>query len=198
LARLVEKAGQKLHSHDCSPSVQVQLAVLAFCAKQAVAVPPLEVQGADFVNPKTGNRFQIVGVAYQPGGSSGYSPGSDPLSDNDSCLRDAALMQRLGVNAIRVYNVDPKVNHDYCMSIFNAAGIYVALDVNSPLPNEALNNVVPWTTYDKDYLARTFGVVEAFKNFPNTLLFFAGNEVISDVATGAIVPAYIRVCAQRE
>lgn len=40
-------------------------------------------------------------------------------------MRDAALMQRLGVNAIRVYNVDPTISHDVCMSIFNAAGIYV-------------------------------------------------------------------------
>jgi hypothetical protein len=37
-------------------------------------------------------------VAYQPGGSSGYKPdsGIDPLSDAAVCLRDAALMQRLG------------------------------------------------------------------------------------------------------
>jgi len=27
---------------------------------------------------------------------------------------------KLGVNAIRVYNVDPDLNHDMCASIFNA------------------------------------------------------------------------------
>lgn len=81
-----------------------------------------------------------MGVAYQPGGSSGYNPASgvDPLSDGNVCLRDAALMQRLGrfntlrglgvalnntgVNAIRVYNVDPDLNHDLCASIFNEVG----------------------------------------------------------------------------
>lgn len=80
------------------------------------------IKGPDFVNSVTGNRLQIVGVAYQPGGSSGYNPASgiDPLSDGSVCLRDAALMQRLGVNAIRVYNVDPDLNHDMCASIFNA------------------------------------------------------------------------------
>jgi hypothetical protein len=63
----------------------------------------------------------MLGVAYQPGGQSGYNPGSgiDPLSDASVCLRDAALMQRLGVNSIRVYNVDPDLNHDECASIFN-------------------------------------------------------------------------------
>ena len=70
--------------------------VLALCASLVLAAPSLEIQGSDFVNAKTGKRFQVVGVAYQPAGSSGYNPGSDPLSDGDICLRDAALMQRLG------------------------------------------------------------------------------------------------------
>lgn len=94
------------------------------------------IKGPDFVNSVTGNRLQIVGVAYQPGGSSGYNPGSgvDPLSDGAVCLRDAALMQRLGVNAIRVYNVDPDLNHDMCASIFNAvcsfsAEIWASTDI---------------------------------------------------------------------
>lgn len=117
----------------------------------------------------------------------------DPLSNGTSCLRDAALMQRLGVNAIRVYNVDPNLNHDMCMSIFNTVGIYVALDVNSPLPGESINRDEPWTTYTTSYLNRTFGVVEAFKNFPNTLLFFAGNEVINDNPTGGLDGPYMRV-----
>lgn len=85
-------------------------------------MPAIDVQGSFFVNKDTGARYQIVGVAYQPGGSAGYNPGSgvDPLSNKDECLRDAALMQILGVNAIRVYNIDPDVNHDECASIFNA------------------------------------------------------------------------------
>ena len=50
---------------------------------------------------------------YQPGGSAGFIAGSgvDPLSNGTLCLRDAALMQRLGVNTIRVYNLDPFLNH---------------------------------------------------------------------------------------
>ncbi|KAL6400685.1 hypothetical protein AUP68_16399 [Ilyonectria robusta] len=95
---------------------------MALAATVVSAVTPLEIQGADFVNPKTGNKFQIVGMAYQPGGSAGYDPetGKDPLSHKDQCMRDAALMQILGINAIRVYNLDPDINHDECASIFNA------------------------------------------------------------------------------
>lgn len=91
-------------------------------ASLAAAVPAVEVKGSYFVNNATGDRYQIVGVAYQPGGSAGYSPttGMDPLSNKDLCLRDAAIMQNLGVNALRVYNVDPDLNHDDCASILNA------------------------------------------------------------------------------
>ncbi|KAI1659139.1 glycoside hydrolase family 72 protein [Daldinia decipiens] len=163
-------------------------------ATLAAAVTPLEVQGQQFVNSKTGNAFQIVGMAYQIGGSAGYDPshGKDPLSNGDICKRDAALMQSLGVNAIRVYNLDPNLNHDECASVFNAAGMYMIIDVNSPLAGESLNSGAPWESYYAAYLNRTFAVVEAFKSYPNTLGFFSGNEVIDSVKTGATVPPYVR------
>lgn len=65
------------------------------------------------------------------------------------------------------------------------------LDVNSPLPNQSLDRSAPWDSYNYDYLNRVFQVVEAFMNFPNTLGFFSGNEVINQDAV-AQVPAYIR------
>lgn len=102
---------------------------MALAATIVGAVPSLEVRGTDFVNPTSGNKFQIVGVAYQPGGSAGYNPkeGKDPLSHGDTCLRDAALMQVMGVNTIRVYNLDPNINHDECASIFNAVSASCAM-----------------------------------------------------------------------
>ena len=171
---------------------QTHSLLLALSATIATAVKPLVVKNNYFVNPDTGNRFQIAGVAYQPGGSSGFNAGNDPLSNKDQCLRDAALMQLLGVNAIRVYNLDPDINHDDCASIFNAAGMYMLLDVNSPLVGGSLNSGAPWESYYAAYLNRTFAVVEAFKSYPNTLAFFSGNEVISNVATGGTVPPYVR------
>lgn len=67
------------------------------------------------------------------------------------------------------------------------------IDVNSPLIGESIDRSAPWTTYDVSYLERTFAVVEAFKDYPNTLLFFAGNEVINDDDTGKTVGPYMRV-----
>ncbi|PNY26112.1 1,3-beta-glucanosyltransferase [Tolypocladium capitatum] len=172
----------------------IQSALVALAATIVGAVPSLEVQGTEFVNPASGNKFQIVGVAYQPGGSAGYNPnaGKDPLSNADTCLRDAALMQVMGVNTIRVYNLDPNINHDECASIFNAAGIYMIIDVNSPLVGEAITSFQPWTSYYMAYLNHTFSVVEAFSNYPNTLLYFSGNEVINDLPSAKDVPPYLR------
>lgn len=173
------------------PSYAKLFAAACGLASTAAAVNPVVVQGKDFVDTVTGDRFQIVGVDYQPGGSSGFDGTSDPLSDKDACLRDAAILQYLGVNTVRVYNLAPSANHDECASIFNAAGIYMILDVNSPLENGSLNRGAPWESYNPIYMAQVFGVIEAFKNYPNTAGFFSGNEVINEDSV-ELVPNYIR------
>ncbi|DAA74489.1 TPA_exp: 1,3-beta-glucanosyltransferase [Trichophyton benhamiae CBS 112371] len=169
------------------------LASLCGLLSAVAAVTPIEVKGSQFVNPKTSTRFQMIGVDYQPGGSSGYKPdsGKDPLSNADDCLRDAILLQRLGVNTIRIYNLNPTLNHDECVSIFNAAGIYLLLDVSTPEYGEYLNRAEPASSYNKQFLARLFSMVEAFKDYPNLLGFFGGNEIINEDAAKN-VPAYIR------
>lgn len=100
-------------------------------------------------------------------------------------------MQRAGINTVRIYNLDPSIDHTQCMSIFNAAGIYMVLDVNSPLPNQSINRAAPWESYNGDYMKRVFQIVEAFKNFNNTLGFFSANEVINEESDPS-VPQYIR------
>lgn len=70
--------------------------------------------------------------------------------------------------------------------------MYMILDVNSPLVGEALDSGKPWETYYMEYLNHTFAVVEAFGNYPNTLMFFSGNEVINDIPSAKFVPQYLR------
>ena len=138
--------------------------------------------------------LELIISSYQPGGSSGFNPGSgvDPLSNGTLCLRDAALMQQLGINTIRIYNLDPDINHDMCVSIFNGVGIYMLIDVNSPLPDQSLNPGDLTGSYSLTYLNHTFAVVEAFKNYPNVLGFFGANEVMSTVGDGGTAPPYLR------
>lgn len=70
--------------------------------------------------------------------------------------------------------------------------MYLILDVNSPLPNEAITSFEPWKSYHDTYLNRTFAIVEAFKDYPNTLLFFSGNEVIDREESAEFGPRYVR------
>ena len=70
--------------------------------------------------------------------------------------------------------------------------MYMMIDVNSPLPGEAITSFEPWTSYYAEYLNRTFAVVEAFSNYPNTLLFFSGNEIINNLESAEFVPPYMR------
>jgi 1,3-beta-glucanosyltransferase GAS1 len=51
--------------------------------------------------------------------------------DAEQCSRDAALMKTLGTNSLRVYHVDPKADHDKCMSVFDNAGIYLMIDLDT-------------------------------------------------------------------
>lgn len=70
--------------------------------------------------------------------------------------------------------------------------MYMVIDVNSPLPGEAITSYNPWESYYGAYINRTFAVVEAFANYPNTLLYFSGNEVINDKPSAKVTPPYIR------
>lgn len=77
------------------------------------------------------------------------------------------------------------------MAIFNYAGIYMVLDVNSPLPNDSINQADPAPSYNEVYLNRTFAILDAFREWPNLLGFFSANELINNNATVNTAP-YIR------
>lgn len=159
-------------------------------------VHPIEIDGKHFYDSFTKQRFLIKGVDYQPGGSAAYTRDADPLSDTDQCSRDIYLMQKLGINTVRVYTVNPKLNHDDCMTMMAAANIYLILDVNSPFYSESLNRYEPWTTYTPEYLRHVFEVVDQFSRYNNTLGFFIGNEIVNDDRSAASSPPYIRAVSR--
>ncbi|SCU98714.1 LAFA_0G19746g1_1 [Lachancea sp. 'fantastica'] len=177
-----------------SPFLRVYLIfwVLLKVRLVAASVNPIEIHEQHFYDSVTGEPFFIKGVDYQPGGSSDVTSNRDPLSNAKICARDIFLFQKLGINTIRVYSISPDLNHDECMTMMAAAGIYLILDVNSPLENQHLNRYEPWTTYNEDYLEHVFKVVEQFSHYNNTLGFFAGNEIINDGQSARRCPPYIR------
>jgi hypothetical protein len=158
----------------------------------AATLEPIVMKDRHFYGAKSGDPFFIKGVDYQPGGSAQFKKGKDPLSDFNTCARDIYMFQKLGINTIRVYSVDPELDHDECMTLMAEAGIYLVLDVNSPLPEEHLNNQEPWTTYTENYLKHVFSVIEVFSGYTNTLAYLAGNEVIFDDTSAKASPNYVK------
>ncbi|KAI1179739.1 Glucanosyltransferase-domain-containing protein [Nemania sp. FL0916] len=131
------------------------------------AIPTIEALGNKFFT-SDGNQFYIRGVAYQ------LVP-DDPLVNEAQCKLDAALMQKLGVNTIRVYHVDGHANHDGCMNVFADAGIYTMIDMDTfttyILPNDPFWNNTQYDSYVQ--------VMDAFHKYDNLLGLFVGNEIIA-------------------
>jgi hypothetical protein len=66
------------------------------------------------------------------------------------------------------------------MKMLDEAGIYLALDANTPkysLNRETQDTL--HTSYNDVYLQSVFATIDAFANYNNLLLFFSGNEVIN-------------------
>ena len=120
----------------------------------------------------------------------GSSQLADPLADSAGCTRDIAYFQQLGINTVRVYSVDNSVSHDACMNALAAAGIYVVLDVNSPL--YSINREDPAPSYNDVYLQSVFATITEFAKYPNTLAFFSGNEVINETTASTVAAPYIK------
>ncbi|KAK9454504.1 Glucanosyltransferase-domain-containing protein [Dipodascopsis uninucleata] len=173
-------------------SIASTLAAVASLATAVSAINPISIKNRNFVDSVTGDPFILKGVDYQPGGSSGFGNGTDPLSDADVCARDIYLLQQLSINTLRIYSIDPTLNHDECMTLLASAGIYLVLDVNTSEEGQSLNRYEPWTTYTESYLSHVFQVIEAFAGYNNTLAFFAGNEVINDNQSAAASPNYVK------
>ncbi|KAF2021149.1 glycoside hydrolase family 72 protein [Aaosphaeria arxii CBS 175.79] len=150
-------------------------ALAGLVPRQSGKLPPVEVRGNAFF---TGNeRFYVRGVAYQPGGA---SDAKDPLLDLDGLKRDVENFKKLGINTVRIYTIDNSQNHDAGMKILDDAGIYLALDANTPdysLNRASLQSL--HQSYNDEYLQSVFATVEQFGKYDNTLLYFSGNEVIN-------------------
>ena len=139
-------------------------------------LPPVTVKGnAFFADNK---RFYVRGVAYQPGGA---ADAADPLLDIKALERDVENFKDLGVNVIRVYTVDNSQNHDEAMKMLDDAGIYLALDANTPKYSLNRKDLASLhMSYNDVYLQNVFATIDAFAGYSNLMLFFSANEVIND------------------
>ncbi|KAL9603996.1 MAG: hypothetical protein Q9219_000758 [cf. Caloplaca sp. 3 TL-2023] len=150
-------------------------------APRASSLPKITVKGNAFFAGS--ERFYIRGVDYQPGGA---SDAADPIADPTVCKRDIAEFKKLGINTVRIYTIDNSKDHTECMKELADAGIYLALDVNTP--KYSIRRDKPAPSYNHVYLQNIFATIDEFQKYDNTLMFFSGNELINNVPTSDTAP----------
>lgn len=115
----------------------------------------------------------------------------DPLADPASCKRDIPILKELNTNTIRVYAINPHSSHRDCMSMLADAGIYVICDLSDP--THSIDRINP--NWETGLYSRYVNVIDEMAKYPNTLGFFAGNEVANSATTtsaSAFVKAAVR------
>lgn len=112
------------------------------------------------------------------------------MADSTICERDIAEFKKLGVNTVRVYEIDNSLTHDTCMNALADANIYLILDVNNP--KYSINRASPGASYNDVYLQSVFATIDEFVKYPNTLAFFSGNEVVNDQANTSLAAPYVK------
>ncbi|CAK9441346.1 uncharacterized protein LODBEIA_P52150 [Lodderomyces beijingensis] len=141
--------------------------------------PPIEIVGNKFFYSNNGSQFLMRGIAYQEDTSQIANTNltyKDPLADPASCRRDVAHFRALNTNTLRVYAIDPELDHDECMQMFSDAGIYIVADLSQPL--NSINRDDP--SWDIAHYERYTRVIDVMADYSNVLGFFAGNEVTNN------------------
>lgn len=152
---------------------------------------PIKVVGNKFYNSGTNEQFFIKGIAYQKSREEGEVFDTttetnyiDPLANPFTCLRDLQYLKELGVNVVRIYQINPNANHDVCMEAFAEAGIYVLADLSEPYVSIRRD----FPRWDTELMGRYQSVVDALQKYDNVLGFFAGNEVANSQLNIDAVP----------
>jgi len=150
---------------------------------------PIVIKAYKFFNSQTEENILIKGIDYYP------RPNTGRLDDNNLDFftekhrhvweRDIPQFQALGVNAIRLYSVDPDQDHSAFMCALNAAGIYVLVELASgKQPNCAILSDEAPACYPNRLKTRGEKIMREFQKYSNTLAFSAGNEVNHFVPLG--------------
>ena len=152
-------------------------------------LPPIVIKGYKFFNSETGENVLIKGIDYYP------RPNTGDLDVNNFDFfteefrhiweRDISHFVELGVNAVRLYAVDPTKNHAAFMCALNHAGIYVLVELASgTCPECSISSKESPLCYPKQLKTRGETVIREFSKYSNTLAFSAGNEVNHFVPMG--------------
>eukprot|EP00934_Nitzschia_sp_Nitz4_P002414 Nitzschia sp. Nitz4//scaffold341_size29662//18055//19932//NITZ4_008040-RA/size29662-exonerate_est2genome-gene-0.12-mRNA-1//1//CDS//3329548552//2409//frame0 len=147
-----------------------------------VVTNPIVRKGKRFFDSITGEYFPIKGIAYYPRPNNGTLSLSNSVDFFTSEYAhvwgpDIQNLQALGVNTIRIYGVDPSVNHDRFMCTLQQAGIYVVVGLLAECFECGIGADEAPSCYPTSLKTRGQWIINEFTKYRNTLLFSAGNEV---------------------
>lgn len=134
----------------------------------------ISVNGKQFMDA-SGNRFMVRGIALST--VTPVNGTSDLLADaNYDYIKNIIMphLSYMGVNVIRVYQVNPSLSHKKVMQLLSENGIYVMVGmVDSEISIDRMN-----PHYTPALYQRGTSVIDEFQQYSNTFTFSAGNEVI--------------------
>ncbi|KAI9988158.1 hypothetical protein PInf_024427 [Phytophthora infestans] len=145
------------------------------------ATNPVIIKGNRFFDSATGDYFPIKGVNYYP------RPNTGPLDKNNLDLfsndfkhiwqRDVPQFAALEANVVRLYAVDPEVDHTAFMCTLESAGVYVIVDLGANCEGCEITTDAAPACYPASYKTRGERIIKQFARFDNVLAFSGGNEI---------------------
>ncbi|KAG7396693.1 hypothetical protein PHYBOEH_001922 [Phytophthora boehmeriae] len=142
---------------------------------------PVIIKGNRFFDSVTGEYFAVRGVNYYPRPNTGALDQNnlDFFSDDFKRIwgRDLPQFVALNANTIRLYSVDPEMDHSSFMCALQAEGIYVIVDLGSNCESCEITTDSAPTCYPAAYKSRGEKIIKQFARFDNVLAFSGGNEI---------------------
>jgi hypothetical protein len=153
----------------------------AVCTSKTIRGPAV-VKGKRFFDSVMGDYIPIKGIAYYPRPNEGDLSLSDSidfftLEYQDLWEADVEYFKDLGINTIRIYGVNPSINHDAFMCALRIAGIYVIIGLLADCQDCGIGPNQAPSCYPATLKERGQRIIHTFSHYDNVLAFSAGNEV---------------------
>lgn len=172
----------------------VVLYLLFQIVQLVISINPIITRGNMLFDSVTKERFYVKGIDYAPdvygniaegGTTDRSSTGEDHISNDkkELWMKDIPYLTNLGINAVRIYDVDPALEHDLFMNELAKHGIYALISATTSKGPGVLNAAKPSPDcYNNHLLQSAKKIAKAFSAFTNTLGLVVGNEIANAVA----------------
>lgn len=142
---------------------------------------PAVIKGGKFFDTVSGEYFPVKGINYYP------RPNAGPLIGNNIDFftaeyraiweRDIPEFVALGVNTLRLFAVDPSLNHDGFFCALRAAGIRVIVGLSASCKDCSITLEEAPLCYPASLKTRGQFIIAEFSKYDNVLAFSISNEI---------------------